>query len=95
MSRDVLIRRTSSSASVRVERIEKVPKFDAAFDYLTSFYKVKNLNRKSRNVSDAAEIDLTGDDDSTMGYKGDDEDCHGAEGGLGLASGVPCETWLS
>jgi len=38
--------RTSASSSVRVERIEKIPTYEHAFDYLTRFYRRKTAIRK-------------------------------------------------
>jgi len=47
---------------VRIERVKKIPSYDAAFDHLTNFYK----RRKISHDRDADEIvDLTGDDQSS------------------------------
>ena len=47
---------------MRIERVKKIPSYDAAFDHLTNFYK----RRKISHDRDADEIvDLTGDDQSS------------------------------
>ena len=67
------ITRASSGSSVRVERIDNVPKHSAAFDMLTEFYTSKSRHQSKRDP-DPSEIDLTGDYDSVdIETKGDQE----------------------
>jgi hypothetical protein len=48
--------------SVRIERVKKLPSYDAAFDHLANFYK----RRKISHDRDSGEIvDLTGDDEES------------------------------
>ncbi len=60
------------SCSVRVERIEKLPAYDHAFDYLTRFYRrkaggKKGISRLKLGHKASEEIDLTNESDEDMG----------------------------
>ncbi|KAK4686072.1 DNA mismatch repair protein MSH3, partial [Tremellales sp. Uapishka_1] len=76
---------TSSSNSVRVERIDKISPYDPAFDYLTRFYKKPAAAKSSR------EIDLTEDSDEEAGPSEDGDMKEKDEDLLGLAAGLPSE----
>ena len=99
--------RTSASSSVRVERIEKILAYDAAFDYLTRFYR-----RETRSTKISAkpklghraseEIDLTAlsDEEGEYGKRGletgedgQQKDASERDGAdpIDLAAGLPGE----
>ncbi|GFZ42602.1 MutS protein homolog 3 [Saitozyma sp. JCM 24511] len=94
--------RTSASSSVRIERIDKIPAYDAAFDYLTIFYNRKAKPAAKRTLGgrrDAEEIDMTGDsDEEQVSVIAQMESATGetSNGGddtspMGLAAGLPSE----
>jgi hypothetical protein len=81
--------------SVRIERIKKVPSYDAAFDHLTNFYKRRKISH-DRTVDTNAVVDLTGDDQSSeeqdqMVDGNDDEGLDDGDMTRQRASDDPCK----
>jgi hypothetical protein len=84
--------------SVRIERINRIPSYDAAFDHLTNFYKRRKI---SHDRPSAMVVDLTGDDHDSSAEPDDgadesrqDTDTSGDPGeALQRASGVPCMSY--
>jgi hypothetical protein len=94
------LHRASSNTSIRVERIEKSLKYDAAFTYLTKFYKRK-AGEGGKPTSDLSEeIDLTGDSDQEQDMQPPVDELADTErppwerdeegDSMGIAAGLPC-----
>lgn len=97
--------RNNSSTSVRVERIDMIDTYNAAFDYLSEFYTPKSKkftkNGSTSNKDDPIEID--GEDELEGGNINsvldadpavlDNNDPKSSEAldPIGLAAGLPCE----
>lgn len=97
--------RNNSSTSVRVERIDKIDTYNAAFDYLSEFYTPKSkkftTNGATSNKADPIEID--GEDEFEGGNVNSVPDADPAVlennalkssealDPIGLAAGLPCE----
>lgn len=91
--------RANTESLVRLERIEKIPNYGAAFDHLTQFYK--RSARTTPTSRESGEIDMTADSDdgaasrSESGLDGvEGNDQAGKVDAVDLAAGVTCMSCL-